>query len=242
MIREEFPRVLCIEPGRNTGYARGNNIAFRAARGTFLLTLNPDTEFHDDSVQKSVDWLKNHPHVGALGIRQILPDGSTQSSVRGFPTALGIVGSLLRLDRIFPSSAIGSYTLPAFDYRTTQPAPQPMGTFLLFRREALAAIGDASSPFDEAFPIFFNEVDLLKRLSEGGWPCWYLAEAEVLHHHGSSTRQVKKSMIWESHRSLMRYFSKHWRGSARLMLVPVKTVVFAAAFLRARGTHAGFRP
>jgi GT2 family glycosyltransferase len=242
MVRKEFPHVVCIEPGSNTGYAGGNNLAFGAARGTLLLTLNPDTEFRDDSLQKSVDWMKNHPSVGALGIRQIMPDGSIQKSVRGFPTVLGILGAFTKLDRLFPTGSLGSYTLREFDYRKTQPAAQPMGTFLLFRRQALTSIGDAARPFDEEFPIFFNEVDLLKRLDDAGWPCWYLAEAEVLHHHGSSTKQVKKSMIWESHRSLVRYFSKHLRGAARFMLLPLTAAAFLAAFVRARGVHAGFRP
>lgn len=242
MIRDEFPDVVCIEPGANTGYAHGNNLAFSAARGTFLLTLNPDTEFRDDSLQKSINWMHRQPSVGSLGIRQIMPDGSVQRSVRGFPTIAGVIGALTGLDRLHPSGPLGSYTLREFDYSRTQPAPQPMGTFLLFRREALTKIGDAARPFDEEFPIFFNEVDLLKRLDEAGWPCWYLAEAEVLHHHGSSTKQVKKSMIWESHRSLARYFSKHLRGAARIMLGPLTAAAYLAAFVRARGVHAGFRP
>ncbi len=242
MVSAEFPDVILIESGGNKGYATGNNLAFQRASGTRLLTLNPDTEFTDHSIQKTLDWMEENPTIGAVGIRLILPDGSTQRSVRGFPTFAGIFGALLRLDRFFPHSSLGSYTLPGFDYTQTQPGPQPMGTFNLFRREALASIGDPAKPFDEDFPIFFNEVDLLKRLDDAGWPAWHFAEAQVQHHHGASTKQVKKSMIWESHRSLVRYFSKHTRGSARFLLPLVAGAAYLAAFMRARGVHAGFRP
>jgi GT2 family glycosyltransferase len=242
MVRAEFPDVLLIEPGANTGYAAGNNLAFGAAEGDLLLTLNSDTEFTDDSLQRAVDAMRSHDEWGALGIKQILPDDSVQDSVRGFPGYLGIFGALTRLDKVFPGSALGSYTLPKFDYEVSGPAPQPMGTFLMFRREALEAVGDAKSPFDEAFPIFFNEVDLLWRLKKADWPTWYLAEASVRHHHGSSTKQVKKSMIWESHKSLVRCLSKHLSGPARIGLPLAAVLSYGAAFIRARGWHAGFRP
>ncbi len=242
MVAEDFPNVKLIASDTNSGYAAGNNAAFAQASGDWLLTLNPDTEFEDDSLQMAINELQAKKSYGALGVRQVGPDGEVQNSVRGFPTILGVMGALLKLDKLKPNGVWGSYTLPNFNYKSQGPAPQPMGTFLLFRREALEALGDPSRPFDEDFPIFFNEVDLLKRLDEAGWPCWYTPAAHVLHHHGSSTKQVKKSMIWESHKSLVRYFRKHARGLGRLPIPLVAVASYAGAFVRARGYHAGFRP
>lgn len=242
MVKQDFPRVILVSPGSNTGYASGNNLAFSHAKGDYLLTLNPDTEFEDLSLDTAVSALNSMPTAGCLGIRLVLPGKKTQESVRGFPSILGVFGALTKLDRVFPATVLGSYSVPLFDYTASGPAPQPMGTFLLFRREALAAVGDPRAPFDPEFPIFFNEVDLLYRLAKAGWPAHFWAEAHVLHHHGASTRQVKKSMIWESHNSLFRYFKKHLKGSRRLLLPLLGAVIWVAAFVRAQGHHAGFRP
>lgn len=239
MVRLEFPQVILIEPGTNTGYAKGNNLAFERAKGDLLLTLNPDTEFVDESLQSAIEELEKQKGCGCLSIRFIGPDGSTQQSVRRLPTILGVLVDLLGLARVLPSV---SYKFDSFNYDNTGVAPQPMGTFLLFRREALAKIGDPARPFDESFPIFFNEVDLLKRLQDSGWPCWYFAGAKLMHHHGASTKQVKKAMVWESHRSLVRYFRKHQRGIGRLLLPFVALSASVAALVRARGVSAGFRP
>ncbi|MCW5937375.1 MAG: glycosyltransferase family 2 protein [Fimbriimonadaceae bacterium] len=241
-VESEFPWVRLVRAGRNLGYAAGNNLAFLNAQGDWLLTLNPDTEFDDDTLQRSVETLIDKPTYGALGVRLVGPEGETQRSVRGFPSLAGVLGAATGLDRLFPSSPLGSYSLPTFDYAADGPAPQPMGTFLLFRRAALEAVGDPSRPFDERFPIFFNEVDLLYRLGQAGWPCWYSSQCHVRHHHGASTRQVRKSMIWESHESLVRYLHKHSRGPQRLLLPAVALAVRAGAFARAKGYHAGFRP
>jgi GT2 family glycosyltransferase len=241
MVLSDHPEVTLIRNSVNTGYAKGNNLAFARASGEWLLTLNPDTEVHDGTLQQALDTLRAHSGHGVLAPRLRGPDGRVQHSIRGFPTLAGIFGDMTGIGRIFPSSAFGTYRLTGFDYDRLGDAPQPMGTFLLFRRESLEAVGDPKKPFDEEFPIFFNEVDLLLRLARAGWPCLYTPDVEVLHHGGESTRQVRKSMIWESHRSLVRFLRKHrrtrWNG---WVLGAVSVAVYAAAFVRARGFHAGF--
>ena len=47
-------------------------------------------------------------------------------------------GDVTQLGKLFPDSAMGSYRLRTFDYEKHQDAPQPMGTFLLFRRTMIA--------------------------------------------------------------------------------------------------------
>lgn len=239
MVRQAFPGVRLVASPTNTGYAKGNNLAFAEAKGEYLLTLNPDTEVLPDTLDVALATLRSHPKAGAVSVKLVGTDGRTQSSVRGFPTVTGIVGDVLKIR----NGRFDSYRLSHFDYEKEGPAPQPMGTFLLFRREALAAVGDVKAPFDEGFPIFFNEVDLLERLDKAGWPAYYTPATHLLHHGGESTKQVRKAMIWESHRSLVRYFKKHrGTGFGALALPLVAAAVYGAAFVRARGVHAGFQP
>ena len=242
MVNAEFPEVQLVEPGGNLGYAAGNNAGFAVATGDWILTLNPDTEFIDDSLMCALEIMEADPGAGALGAKQIGANGDIQNSVRGFPTAIGILGDVTGLGRRFPRSRFDSYRLSAFDYERQQTAPQPMGTYLLFRRSALADIGDPKAPFDTAFPIFFNEVDLLLRLSKRGWHCLYAPDVHIKHHGGEGTKQVRKSMIWESHRSLVRFLWKHRSGPlAALGIAPLSALIYAAAFVRAKGYDSGFR-
>jgi len=242
MVSEQFPRVTLIDLPTNTGYARGNNHGFEEARGEYILTLNPDTEFVDASLDRAVRIMEENPHAGVLGAKQIGVKGDIQRSIRGFPTVAGIFGDVTGLGRLFPRSNLGSYRLTGFDYSKQQEAPQPMGTFLLFRRKALTDEGNARAPFDEEFPIFFNEVDLLYRLKSKGWPCLYCPDVHVLHHGGASTKQVRKNMIWESHRSLVRFLRKHMLTQWNLpAMLGVWGIIYLAAFVRARGWSRGFR-
>jgi GT2 family glycosyltransferase len=233
-----FPWVTLVQNEANEGYAKGNNQGFAAAKGDWVLTLNPDTEIGPGLLDSMLKSAKERDSYGVFAVRLVGPDQKSQRSVRGFPTLLGVFGALTGLDKRFPEGPLGAYTLPNFDYGASGPAPQPMGTFLLFRRSALETVGDPSSPFDEQFPIFFNEVDLLYRLHRAGWPCWYESSLSILHQHGASTRQRPVAMVWESHRSLVRYFRKHLRGPARLALPIVAAAAYVGAFVRANAKHA----
>ncbi|MDQ2986451.1 MAG: glycosyltransferase family 2 protein [Armatimonadota bacterium] len=239
MVRDEFPSVRLIALDRNVGYAEGNNRGFEAATGEFVLTLNPDVEFFDDSLRIAVDEMRRCADVGAMGIRLVDPDGATtQASLRSFPRPRAIVPEMLGLAKLLPG-VFGQYRMRVFDYGKSQEVEQPMGTFVLYRRAVLDKVG----VMDEQFPIFFNEVDLLQRIANAGWKIWYCAEARLKHHGGASTRQVRKPMIWESHRSLVRYYRKwyyRWWNAPLFWLFA--GLVYLGAFVRARGLHAGFRP
>lgn len=242
MVRATFAEVRLIENASNAGYAKANNQAFEISKGEFVLTLNPDTEVEKETLQSGVEKMNSLKDVGCLAAKLVHKDGITQRSVRGWPSLAGIIGDVTGLGRRFPGSRFDSYRLSSFDYDKEQIVDQPMGTFLLFRRQALVDVGAETRPFDESFPIFFNEVDLLYRLKKAGWPCIYSPDVRVLHHGGESTKQVRKKMIWESHRSLVRYLWKHSKSTLSRMGIAIFAVaIYVSAFVRARGYHAGFR-
>lgn len=234
------PRIRLFAEAHNHGYAKGNNIGFEVATGDILLTLNSDTVLGPSVLSQTVEAIEAHPEVAAVGVKQIGVDGQIQSSVRGFPTYLGILADVTALGKWFPG--LDSYRMRSFDYLRSQPAPQPMGTFLAIPRTNLEKLGPVENAFDLQFPIFFNEVDLLYRLKLIGHEAWYESSIEIQHYGAESTKQVRKPMIWESHRSLSRYFMKHTRGVARMLLPLVISLLWMTAFIRAKGTHAGFRP
>lgn len=240
LVEAKYPWARLVRNEFNRGYAAGNNQALEMAKGEFLLTLNPDTEFFDDSLTKAIELFHQQPQVGALGGRLLNRDGTTQQSIRGFPRPLPILFDLLGLAKLFPKvPLLGAYRMTTFDYDKETEVEQPMGTFLMFRKKALEETGH----FDERFPIFFNEVDLLWRLRLAGWKILYSPTVKLYHLGGASTRQVRKKMIWESHKSLIRFYYKWYNRLWNLPLLWMFSgVVWLAAWFRARGWSAGFRP
>ena len=224
MVAAEFPAVVLIASPANLGYAEGNNRALERATGDALLLLNPDVVVHPESLTNAAAFAASHPNLGAFGCRLVGADGQTQSSLRSFPGPGPVLWEYLGLSRLFPKSRVfGAYRMTWFDYESIIEADQPMGSFLWISRAAYARVGG----LDPQFPIFFNEVDWCLRAKRDGFPIYYTPDVVVTHYGGGSTRQVKASMVRESHRSLLRFYDKHYPKLAP----PVRWLIRAAVLL-----------
>ena len=242
-VAAAFPQVELVRSPDNQGYAKGNNVGIARSTGEYVLLLNPDVIVPDGSLDRGVAYLMAHPDVGAIGARQIGPDGSVQRSVRGFPTPAGVAAEALGLSRACPRSRVlAGYRMAWFTYDLECDVDQPMGTFLMIRREALERVG----LMDERFPIFFNEVDWCFRAKQCGYRIVFVPDVTIVHYGGGSTRLVAPQMAWESRRGLLAYYRKHY-PSARYWPVYALAVVtswiyaFLISLWRRWGTRASRR-
>ena len=227
-VRDDYPHVRLIANEENAGYARGNNQGIHISQGEFVLLLNPDVVLPHGGLEKAVHVLRGRQDVGALGVRLVNPDGSVQRSVRGFPNPLSVLFEAVGLSRLFTRSRLFSaYRMDWFTYDREAEVDQPMGTFLLIRRQALEEVGS----LDERFPIFFNEVDWCFRAKRAGWRILFTPEVEVVHYGGGSTRQVSAQMAWESRNGLLAFYRKHYRSP---LFAPIYWLAAAGSWLQAR--------
>ncbi len=108
------------------------------------------------------------------------------------------------------------------------PAWYLMGAALLFRREALAAVG----PIDESYFFYLEEVDWFRRAAHAGWGWGLVPEAQVAHHLGASLRaadpalEMKIKRNW--YRSRLRYFRRH-AGRPAASALRAASIPFLAA-------------
>ncbi len=227
MVSADFPDVTLIANDENFGYAAANNQALDLATGELKLLLNPDVVFPDGALQGLIDAIERHPQAGALAPRLVHPDGRGQLSCRSFPDPEVIIYEFLGLSRLFSRSRrFGRYRMGWWGHDEERAVDQPMASVLMLR----AATLDETGHFDEQFPIFFNDVDLCRRMWDAGWEVWFTPEVTIVHHVGASTRQVRAAMVRESHASLLQYYEKHYRGRVGWL-----TYVTARALIRLGG-------
>jgi N-acetylglucosaminyl-diphospho-decaprenol L-rhamnosyltransferase len=227
MVQESFPDLRLIANRENRNYAPGTNQALAAATGDYLLLLNPDARVTEGALDVLIRFLKTHPKAGAVAAKLVHEDGKVQKSVRGFPEPRAILWDMLKLPRLFPT--LGTYRQVRFDYATAGPAPQPMTSCLMLTRSAYNKVG----PMDERFPLYFNDVDWCLRAQRAGIGIWYTPEAVVIHGYGGTTKKVRKVAVWESHRSLLRLWGKHYRETTPYVLyVIMKALVTLGAWMR----------
>ncbi len=209
-FRAEFPDIIFMINPINAGYARANNQALEIATGDYVLLLNPDTEVTESALKTLVDFMDAHEHAAAAGAKLVRPDGQIDRSLRSFPYPGPIAWEFMGFSKLFPKSKVfGAYRMTFFNYDSVERVDQPMGSALILNKKAICDVG----LMDEAFPIFFNEVDWLYRAKQNGWETYFVPDATVIHHGAGSTKQVKRrKMVRESHKSLLRFYAKHFRG------------------------------
>lgn len=211
MVKKEFPSVKLIENRQNRGFAAACNQAIGKSSSRFILLLNPDTELRPGGLKEMIDFLKKHPAAGGAGCRLLNPDGSIQPSIRGFPDFRSSLGEFTILGKIgFFRRSRREYLKKDFDYDRPRVVDQPMGAALFFRRAALEEVGF----MDEEFFLYFEEVDLCRRLRDRGRPLWYNPAAEIIHRGGASTGRAGARADFWFQKSQLEYFRKH-RGKLR---------------------------
>jgi len=209
MLRSEFPQIELICNDRNLGFTRGNNQGVSVSDSRYVLLLNPDTEVLDDALGEMVEYMDEHPGVGALGPQLIWPDGRVQSSRRRFP---GFDTAFLEstfLQQSFPQSSIlRRYYVLDRPGDETQEVDWLVGACLLMRRKTLDEVG----LLDERFFMYSEEMDWCYRAKEQGWKVVYLPAARVIHHEGKSSEQVLPVRHIQFQRSKVLFFKKHRGG------------------------------
>jgi GT2 family glycosyltransferase len=209
MVRERFPDVRLIANETNRGFAAANNQGIRLARGRNLLFLNPDTVVREGALGELVRTLDRDDGIGACGARLLGADGSTQSSVRSFPTFAALLHQYTPLRMLgVLKGAYRRYRARDFDYGRSADVDALMGAALCVPRRVLDRVG----PFDERFFVYFEEVDLCRRIRAAGLRNRFVAEARITHVGGVSASRAPASRYLC--RSMFRYMRKH-RGRVR---------------------------
>ncbi len=228
-ILDEFltqnPKLKVVLNRTNRGFAVGNNQALEMARGQHILILNPDTIIQNGILPDLLRELEKDAKTGAIAPRLQFPDGRLQKTCRRFPTHMDVIYNVFGLSALYPESRrFNGWKMGDFDHQSAQKVEQPAGAALLVRGDLLKALNG----FDENFPMFFNDVDLCKRIKDAGYTIWYLPDYVIQHLGGASVKQVKMKMTISSHVSFFRYFEKHF---TRMYQQPLNFIVGILLYL-----------
>jgi N-acetylglucosaminyl-diphospho-decaprenol L-rhamnosyltransferase len=195
-------RITLLENGTAKGFGANHNAAFLICEQPFFCPLNPDIEFLENPFPALLRSVSDTD--ASLAAPLVLsPDGSSENSVRYFPTVRSLLAKAL--DR-----GDGRYQV-----NPGQPDFFPewvAGMFMLFRSEDYARLNG----FDEKFFLYYEDVDICIRVWKQGMKVLACPRVSVIHDAQRASRHSVRHMRWHLG-SMARYFLKHW---GRLPQVP----------------------
>ncbi|MEJ5198315.1 MAG: glycosyltransferase family 2 protein [Anaerolineae bacterium] len=209
MVAAEFPQVRLIANAENRGFTGGNNQGIAAARGRYILFLNPDTVVIGDALAQMMAYLEAHEDVGVVGPQLRYGDGRLQSSCRRFPTLWSALFESTPLAWHWPNNPWARRYRMEDQVSSTAPGEEIevdwlVGAALMTRRAVLDQVGG----FDEGYFMYSEELDWCRRVKAAGWRIVYLPTAQIVHYEGKSSEQVVAARHIRFQTSKVRYFRK----------------------------------
>lgn len=205
-------RIKFIRSEKNLGFAGGNNLGAKYAKGEYLFILNPDTAVFEDTLQIMVDYLEQHPEIGILAPKLVYPDGTVQESCRRDMRFMDLVIKRTPL-RKFPwgKTRLERYLMQDFDHEKIQEVELVTGAAMMMKRSFFEEIGG----FDDRYFLFMEDFDLCKKTRKAGKKIVYFPKALVNHYHkrlsgGNFLRLLGRKVFWLHLQSAAKYFWK-WK-------------------------------
>lgn len=230
IIKNDFPWVTLVENGKNLGFGTANNRAAAKATGEYVFICNDDTVLTENSLQIVVEKMRSDLSIGCLGYHLTNPDGSHQDSIRRYPRFLDQAIILTKLHNLMPKlPAVQRYWATDIDYTVEQEVDQVMGACMVMPRTVFEKAGG----FDERFFVWFEEVDLQKRVvEEQGRRIVYSPITEMIHVKGATFGRILSATNQKRfNKSMRQYFYKHHNPLSATALVLLQPYALFLAYL-----------
>lgn len=213
-LKAAYPAMGIVANPDNRGFARAVNQALAVSRGRHVLLLNSDTIVRDQALATMVAYLDEHSDVGAVSCKQWTGDGHLNQTCFPFPSIRDHLFYSALFHRIAPGMQAAAAATHAIDCRSSQDVDWANGACLMVRRSLLEQLGG----LDEAFFMYFEDVDLCRRLRREGYRVRHIAEAEIVHLIGRSSGRDpdRLQLVWELSR--ISYIEKHFSPFKRCLM------------------------
>lgn len=213
-LEAEFPEASLIKNTTNLGYAKAVNQGIEASSSPYVLVLNPDIEVRAGSIENMVEFMESHPDAGIGGARLVYPDGTLQPSCRTFYTLPVVLLRRTFLGKLFPNAGpVREHLMLDWDHATDRAVDWVIGASMIVRKEAFERVGG----MDERFFLYLEDVDWCSRMQKHGYKVYYVAGAEMKHHHRRESARLLPDRKLLAHLfSTFRYYDKWGSGAYAL--------------------------
>jgi GT2 family glycosyltransferase len=215
-LQRSYPQVRVMALGGNLGYAAGNNHGIQAARGRYVLVLNPDTMVHPEAITELVRVAESCPRAFVTA-KLIQPDGS-----------LNACGNQMHYTGITTCTGRGQNPV---EYRGVRPSFLLSGAAILAPKVAWLDVG----AFDEHFFLYMEDADLSLRAQLKGYTLLCAANA-VMTHRYSLNMSARKFYYLERNRllTLVKIYDSRTLRKMALGLFLTELATWAYALFKGR--------
>jgi GT2 family glycosyltransferase len=238
-IQQHYPQVKIINPGRNLGFAEGNNAGILASTGEFIQLVNQDLILEPAYIEEMLKAFAD-PHVAAATGKLLRYDFETDQKNKIIDSTGVIMSAAGRArDR-------GQMQIDAGQFDGQPDVFAVSGAAPMYRRTALEKVRYRQEYFDQDFFMYWEDVDLSWRLNRAGFKNVYVPTAigyhgrtagqsaggylhlfKFIRHHSKLSRQIRR---WNYKNHILMYLKNTPRISLSFILREVAMLGYILIF------------
>lgn len=209
---KKFNQFKFIENSGNNGFANGCNTGALNAEGKHLLFLNPDAIAKKDAIHKMLNVLRENPNYGIVSCNQVNNNGSYEDANRIFPDLMTLFGFTRAVYRAFAKKSKSNE-----NHKLIFPN-WVSGSVVFISRNWFQKI----QGWNEDYWMYYEDVDLSKKVRDHGGEVVLVKDAEIIHNHGGASRiNIKTASITKTEVLISKhvYISNHFKGFKRFLML-----------------------
>ena len=199
IISERYPHIKVIRSKKNLGFAGGNNLGIKEAKGDYIFLINNDTYFKDFNIDNLINRLESSDKIGVVCPKLRFSWGCNPIQYTGYTPLSNIT---LR------NRAIGFGEEDHGQYDTPHTTPYAHGAAMLIKREAVERVG----LMPECFFLYYEEIDWSMMFTRAGYEIWYDPSCTVYHKESQTTGQNSPLRTYYITRNRLLLVKRNYKG------------------------------
>ena len=237
---EQFPSFTFVLNSGNNGFSNGCNTGAKAAKGEFLLFLNPDTIISKKSLKILFNTAKKYPEYELISCNKTNSKGVLEKVNKPLPsfiTLFGFTRSIYRLinEKLLDKSSCNEHNIVFPNWLS--------GSLILMSKEWFYKL----EGWNEDYWMYYEDVDISKRTIDLLGRIALTTDTSVIHNHGGASRiNVKTTALTKSEVIISRhiYIRNHFGGGIKFLsqLLLAMVVIIEKFVLAVLGLFLFFEP
>lgn len=199
IISERYPHVKVIRSLQNLGFAGGNNLGIKEAKGNYILLINNDTYFKEFNIDALIERLESSDKIGIICPKLRFAWGNNPIQFAGYTPLTKVT---------VRNQAIGFGEEDKGQYDSVHPTPYAHGAAMLIKRESIEKVG----LMPDCYFLYYEEIDWSMMFTRAGYEIWYDPACTVYHKESKTTGQNSPLRTYYITRNRLLLVKRNYKG------------------------------
>ncbi len=195
-VKAAYPAAHIILSAENLGFAGGNNLGIRAAKGEYLFFVNNDTELTPDLIQNLLEPFRRIKNLGVASPKIYYYDQPEMIQYAGYTPINPFTAR---------NSTIGQFELDKGQYNTGRFTPYAHGAAMMVSRKVIEKAG----MMPDFFFLYYEELDWCEQIRKAGFEIYYEPQATIYHKESVSVGKMSPLKIYFTTRNRILFMRRN---------------------------------